>query len=208
MKKQALVMGVALLLSGCGDGPEPGASGGLDVTAPAGAAPGPMLPVLPASASLVGEQPAQADPAFAQAVIDEIDGGLTIAVQHLAQAQALDDQFMAYLNALHTASWVDLAVREWQELKDELVSRPGQGITTVQRIVEWSPGCMVAAVHGDYTAWFPPLPPLQEDPRQRYVALVAGSDPGDRSDLNPTGWQLNYDAWQEDGGQPEDACDA
>ncbi|MGH8906642.1 MAG: hypothetical protein ACRD0K_09020 [Egibacteraceae bacterium] len=194
MKKQAL-LGIALLLAGCSDG-NPGAA--VDSA--------PLAPAVPAAvAPPMGEQPARPDPVFAQAVLEEIDGGLTAAVQHLAQTRVLDERFMAYLNALHTSSWVGLSVREWQELKDVLVDRPGRGVTTVQRIVEWSPGCIVAAVRGDYTAWFPPL---QEDPRQRYVALVAGSDPGDRSDLNAIGWQLNYDAWQEDGGEPEDACGA
>jgi hypothetical protein len=166
--------------------------------------PHPKVPGLPESpAPPVWEQPAHADVGFTQAVLAQIDSGFTTAVQHLALTRTLDDQFMAYLNALNTTRWVDLAVREWQELKDELVDQPGRGATTVQRIVTWSPGCIVAAVHGDYTAWFPPL---QEDPRQRYVALVAGRDPGDRPNLNPPGWQLNYDAWQEDGGEPEDAC--
>jgi hypothetical protein len=150
-------------------------------------------------------QPVQPDRAFAQAVLDEIDGGFTAAVQHLAQTRALDEEFMAYLDALHTAGWARLAVEEWQVQKDELVPRPGRGTTTVERIVEWFPGCIVAAVHGDYSAWFPPF---IDDPRQRYVALVAGRDEGDRPDLNPTGWQLNYDGWQDDGGEPEHACDA
>jgi hypothetical protein len=150
-------------------------------------------------------QPADVDLAFAQAVLDRIDASFTRAVQRLAQTRALDDEFMAYLNALNTNSWVGLATTEWLVQKDELIAVPGPSVTTAERIVEWSPGCIVVAVHADYTAWFPPF---AEDPRQRYIALVARQDPGDRLELNNSGWQLNYDGWQEDGGEPEDACDA
>lgn len=194
------VLGCALLVvcAACAKNSEPVVSATL-ADAPAEAARTPEALAGP----LV--QPAEADLAFAQAVLDRIDAGFTQAVRYLAQARTLDDEFMAYLNALNTASWVDLATTEWRVQKDELIAVPGPSATTAQRIVEWSPGCIVVAVHADYTAWFPPF---TEDPRQRYVALLAGQDAGDQLELNSTGWQLNYDGWQEDGGEPEDACDA
>jgi hypothetical protein len=202
MRIWAGLAAIVVLLSGCSL--ERGGSGGPGATAPLDVESDLTIPgLLESPGPPVWEQPAHADVGFTQAVLAQIDGGFTTAVQHLATTRTLDEQFMAYLDALNTTRWVELAVWEWQELKDELVDRPGRGTTTVQRIVTWSPGCIVAAVRGDYTAWFPPL---QEDPRQRYVALVAGRDPGDQPDLNPTGWQLNYDAWQEDGGEPEDTC--
>ncbi len=194
------VIGCVLVVvaAGCGKGSEPVESATLS-DAPAGVGRGAEASQRP----LV--QPVQADLAFAQSVLDRIDAGFTEAVQYLAQTRALDDRFMAYLNALNTAGWTDLAALEWRAQKDELLAFPGPGATTAERIVEWSPGCIVVAVRADYTAWFPPF---TEDPRQRYVALVAGQDPGDRLELNGSGWQMNYDGWQDDGGEPENACDA
>ena len=194
------MIGCMLLVvaGGCGQYSEPVESATLS-DAPTGAGPAAEVSLRP----LV--QPAARDLAFAQSVLNRIDAGFTEAVQYLAQTRALDDRFMSYLNALNTTGWAELAVLEWRVQKDELLAFPGPGATTAERIVEWSPGCIVVAVHADYTAWFPPF---TEDPRQRYVALVAGQDPGDRVELNRSGWQLNYDGWQDDGGEPENACDA
>ncbi len=80
---------------------------------------------------------------------------------------------------------------------------PGNRVTTVSRLITYSPVCIFAQVQRDYSpvSEGPPAPPAS-----LYVILVPKHDSDDPRRLNPTPWAMLYDGVQQDGTQPEDVC--
>ncbi len=80
---------------------------------------------------------------------------------------------------------------------------PGNRVTTVSRLITYSPVCVFAQVRRDYS-------PISEGPATPpatlYVILVPKHESDDPRQLNPTPWSMLYDGVQEDGSQPEDVC--
>lgn len=149
-------------------------------------------------------QPERPDPAFVQSLVDQFDAIQNTSVRYLAQRRVVDQQFIDSQRAIYAPEWLQRSLEGWRIEKDALSAKPGEARTTVGKVVTWEKGCIVAAVESDLGVWFairqPPLP-------QRYVAVVPRSEPQVK-DVNPTGWWMTYDGWQDNGLPPDGLCAA
>lgn len=195
-----------LMIASCAKSSEPvsgatvpeGEGRGGAVTMPEAPVPG-LVPTMPEPRFAPPEQP---DPVFLQRLVDVFDRIQNDAVVHLAARGDVDEVFRDSQRAIYTDAWLSRSLEAWEVEKDALRPEPGQARTTVGRIVTWGPKCIVATVDTNYAAWFaieqPPLP-------QRYIALVPRPEPVPE-DVNPTGWIMAFDGWQDDGATPAHLC--
>lgn len=144
--------------------------------------------------------PRERDPEYVERVLAPLDELLGDAVARVAEAGTVDAEFVALAEAVYLPTPRDQFLTVWAESADIARTDPGAVRTTVGRVLTWEPGCIVAAVDRDFSAWV--TTDLGSTP-QRYVGLVAADVPQGR---NATGWRLAYDGWQSDGGLPADPC--
>ena len=195
---------LALAIAGCAGESEPVVSATLSADDPRQPASAPPALSPAAEPDPRFAQPAEPDRAFVQGLVNEFDRIQNTSVRHLAQRRAVDQQFIDYQRAIYAPEWLERSLEGWRIEKDALSPEPGEARTMVGEVVTWEKGCIVAAVSSDLGLWFairqPPLP-------QRYVAVVQRPEQ-QAADVNPTGWWMSYDGWQDNGLPPDGLCAA
>lgn len=150
--------------------------------------------------------PAVIDAAYVEKVMAALDHVEGEAARYLASKRQLDEDWVRFLAAIYDSKAMSLTQQAWLKIAGNeytsLSERPGDPVTTVERLLLVSTECIVFEATRDFSALFKePDPPRP----QRYVALVPtppGRNPGS---YNPTPWIMSFDGRFKDGGEPTQA---
>ena len=140
-------------------------------------------------------------------VLAELDGVMGDLQRILRKERKITTEVTDRLQAIYTGPEILNQIDAFRaDLANGLATykaTPGNRVTTVSRIITYSPICVFAQVRRDYAPVTEgPAPP----PATLYVILVPKHESDDLRQLNPTPWAMLYDGVQEDGSQPEDVC--
>lgn len=152
--------------------------------------------------------PATIDEPYVDAVLaalDEIDGRATRMIVasktvpetaiSLLQAIFGDEQFLIEMGNRTESLRLDPQLTG-------VLANPGNRVTTVERIIAASPGCIWLAVQRDRSR-------VNVDPgstRTEYVALQPVDPTNDPGDVNGTPWAITVDGRSRDGSEPTNPC--
>ena len=177
MRRRILALGTALLLSVV-----PACSGGGKKSTRPPAAPGPNPDVVPAVIT-----PAYVDAVFK--VLNHINGD---AVRSVVASRRISPGVTRELQAIYQDPLFSVEVKVFQQGLESGLSNvkatPGDRVTTVNRLISWTGGCIFVATSSDLSAVeVKPGPPAASE----YWQLSLKTDAQDPNHLNPTPWALS-----------------
>ncbi len=149
--------------------------------------------------------PAVIDEAYVNRVLAGLDHAVGDVVRLIVDTKTIPPEAIERLKTLYVGDALQLAVDLFQ---DDMFNsfrgykeHPGDGATTVTRLITVRPNCVFAEVYKDFSAVG-----TNPDPAfsTQWIALVPY--PMDSKGINPTGWAFSYEGFQRDFSQPEDQC--
>jgi hypothetical protein len=143
------------------------------------------------------------DVAYVTRVLAGLDQATGDIVRMLVRTRQLTPEALEQLDLV----FADRALRDTtngfvQDVVDEFSGykeTPGNTVTTVRELISSRADCIFAAVKRDYSA-------VAREPAATIANQYVAIKRGDRSQLNPTGWILFYEAYTPRDVRPENPC--
>ncbi|MGI8684408.1 MAG: hypothetical protein ACR2MO_04855 [Acidimicrobiales bacterium] len=139
------------------------------------------------------------------AALDKVD---TSAVRVIVETKDVPQRVAELYNSIYNDEWFTLKIDSWISALEEdrelsTIRRPvGDRVTTVDRLIATSPGCVWMAVKRDYSQ----TDVAPGEPRTEYLALQPLDPSNDPNHHNPTAWMITTDGTNNEGREPANPC--